>query len=159
MAAITDDRIDHIVRMMLTGVWKGMKSHVALGEDWGCHPRTVGTMAERAHAIIARRGQPIELEIDQALADLEQIKRLALDNERCTVDKNGEAHYYASPMLREATEAITRKLEILGVMAKARGSKEKPHPEDDMSKLTPEQMIAKLEEALTIERAKMRNLQ
>lgn len=148
-AAITDDRIDHIVRMMLKRQWKGMVSREKLAEEWGCHEKTVGTMADRASAIVARRGQPIEQEIDDALAELEQIKLMALNNERCSVDKDGNEHYFAAPMLREATDAIKLKLEIRGVLTKQRGKEPaKPDVEDEYSKMTREQQVARLKEEL-----------
>lgn len=146
-----DERVDHIVRMMLKGQWKGMASRETLAAEWKCHERTVGYMAERAAAVVARRGQPIEQEIDAALADLEHIKRVALDNERCTVDKDGGEHFFASPMLREATEAIKLKLEIRGALFKGRAKEADKSSSDEYAKLTRAERIAKLKEALAEE--------
>jgi len=154
MAVVTEERVQHIVRLMLKGHWKGMASREKLAEEWGCHERTVGDMAERASSVVACRGKPIEQEIDAALSDLEQIKRMALDNERVIVDKKGDAHYFAAPMLHDAIEAIKLKMDIRGVTSTRRPKDAKPAEHDDeYAKLSKEERIVRLKAALAEEMA------
>ncbi len=155
-AATADERIDHIARMMAKGEWRGMKSREKLADEWGVHQRTVGDWACRAHAVVSRRGAPIEEEIDQALADLEGIKRMALDNERVVIDRKGDAHYFASPMLREATDAVKLRMEIRGVLTKARGTEAPSDARAELLKKSPEERIAMHKAAIAEEEAKLK---
>ena len=143
----TDDQIDEIIRLMLSGRWQGMKTRAELAKQWDIHERTVGERAKYASAFLVRQGKDIEAEAREALAELDDIKRMALES----VDGNGEP----APKLREATDAIELKMKILGVTSTARGrnDRQKPDVEDKYANATREERIAMLKEALAEEEA------
>jgi hypothetical protein len=133
-----DEQVDHIVLLMLDLEWHGMKTRRELAAEWGCHERTVGTLAERANAIVARRGKPIEDAIDAKLADLERLQQKA--------EQAGE--------FKDAIGAIKLYCEIRGVLSKQRGkSEEKALTEDEYAKLPRAERIAKLKAAYEEEMA------
>lgn len=129
--AITDERIDHIVGMFLDGTWEGMRTRRELAKEWGCHQRTVGDMAERASAVVARRGKPIEQAIDAKLADLERLQQKAEDA--------GE--------FKDAINAIKLYCEVRGFLNKGRQKETAADDGDEYAKLSRVERIARLEAA------------
>ncbi len=152
----SDERVDHIIRLMLEGDWHGGSSSKKLAAEWECHPKTVSDLACRASAVLKRSGAPIEQEIAQALAELDSLKALALSYERGFVVKDGvdssHVEYVSDPQIREAISAVKLRMDILGVTSTKRGKEQtKPAVDDEYDKLTKEQRIAKLKEALALE--------
>lgn len=144
-APSTDDQVDHIIRMMLRGEWKGMKSRAELSEKWGIHEHTVGLRAQAASTFLRKQGSDIEVEAREALAELDTIKRIAMES----VDKDG------NPLLREATAAIKLKMDILGITTRRsdRNARQKPDVDDEYGSMPRQERIARLEAALAEERS------
>lgn len=139
----TDQQVDHIIRMMLRGEWKGMKSRAELSAEWGIHEHTVGMRAQAASTFLRKQCTDLEVEAREALAELDNIKRMALE----CVDKDG------NPLLREATAAIKLKMDILGITSRHRVKERKAEPDDEYAKLSREERIARLQAALDEEMA------
>lgn len=108
-----DEQIDHILKLMLEGEWKGAESHRVLAAGWGCHPRTVGDRAVAAAAVLRRIGGPVEDLVKAKLAELEHIKETAMGLQRpVVVDKQVEL--YPAPDVKTAAMAVKTYLEVLG---------------------------------------------
>lgn len=141
----TDDQVDTIIRMMLRGEWKGMKSRAELSKQWGIHEHTVGLRAQAASTFLRKQCTDIELEAREALAELDNIKRIALES----VDKDG------NPLLREATAAIKLKMDILGITTRRsdRNMRQKPDVDDKYANASRDERIAMLKQAIAEEEA------
>lgn len=117
-------RQDHIIRMMLSGQWKGARSRRSLAKEWAVHERTVGDDAVVASGVLSRRGKPIEELIDAKYAELEQIQSAAMRHKRAMQVSDGEAgshiEYVPDPDFGAAIKAVQTQLEIRGVGTKAR---------------------------------------
>ena len=150
-----DEQIDEIIRLMLSGRWQGMKTRAELAKQWDIHERTVGERAKYASAFLVRQGKDIEEEAREALAELDNLKRMALSYVEVSFDKEGNVREVPQPKLREATDAIELKMKILGVTSTARGrnDRQKPDVEDKYANATREERIAMLKEALDEEMA------
>jgi hypothetical protein len=137
-----DEQIDHIVKMMLEGEWKGSRSHRELAAGWGCHPRTVGDRAVAAAAVCRRLGGDVEERVRAKLAELEHIAEVAMGLQRPLVVK-GEVELYPAPDVKAAEKAIHDYLEVLGAFNHTKKTQEVP-----AEPLPDEELQAKLEEAL-----------
>lgn len=155
-----DEQIDEIIRLMLSGRWQGMKTRAELAKQWDIHERTVGERAKYASAFLVRQGKDIEAEAREALAELDSIKRMALTHTKAIVvgkKDNPSVEFVDEPKLKEATDAIRLKMDILGITSKSRGRNErKPEADDDYAKMSREERIAKLQAALDEELAGMK---
>lgn len=158
MKLTPDEQIDAIVRLMVTGEWKGAASCRKLAVEWVCHPRTVGDRAVSASAVVHRVGTPLEEWITAKLAELEQVKEVAMRLKRpVVVSQGGEmgsvVELYPAPDVKAAALAIKLQLEARGVFAHAR--KGPGLPADEFDKLSAAERVAKLREALAEEEAEL----
>lgn len=150
--ATKDERVDHIIRLMLQGKWHGMKSRAELSALWDIHEHTVGDYASIASGFCSRLGKDLETEAREALAELDAIKRMAL--EYVTFGKDGTP--YEQPKLKEATDAIRLKMDILGITSRRnRNEASKPAVDDKYANATREERIAMLEQALAEEKGEL----
>lgn len=113
----TDEQIDHIVKLMIEGEWKGAQSHRELAAGWGCHPRTVGDRAVTASAIVKRAGGPLEDWVLLKLAELEHVKETAMRLQKAVVVA-GEVQLFDAPDTKAAAMAIKLQLEARGVFVR-----------------------------------------
>jgi hypothetical protein len=109
----SDEQIDHIVKLMLEGEWKGARSHRELAAAWGCHPRTVSYRANEAAAVCRRMGGDVESLVRAKLAELEQIADAAMNHKRPVV-VGREVTLYPAPDFKAAAKATRDYLEVLG---------------------------------------------
>jgi hypothetical protein len=131
----TDEQVDRIVKMMVSGEWKGAQSHKELAKEWGCHPRTVGDRAVAASAVVKRAGGDLEAWIMGKLAELDEIKETAMSQEK--------------PDCKAAAAAVKLQLEARGVFVK----KTQQVEPDDIDKMSPAEKIQAHEKAIADLRA------
>ena len=137
-----DQQIDHIVKLMLEGEWKGSRSHRELADAWGCHPRTVGDRAIAAAAVCRRMGGNVEAMVRAKLAELEHLIEVAMDLQRpVVVDKQVEL--YPAPDVKAARAALRDYLEVLGAF---NHTKHVEVTEKPMDKMSDEEIWKRIEE-------------
>jgi hypothetical protein len=149
-----DEQIDAIVRMMVQGEWRGSASRRELAEAWGCHPRTVGERAYAASAVIHRAGSPLEDWIREKLAELDEVKNVAMGLKKAVVTKHGdssEVEWVEAPDCKAAAMAIKLQLEARGAFNHVKRTQEVP-----AEPLPDEELEVKLEEALAAVKARRR---
>lgn len=139
-----DEQIDHIVKLMLEGEWKGARSHRELAAAWGCHPRTVGDRAVAAAAVCHRLGGNVEAMIRAKLAELEHIAEVAMELNRPVVVSVGDGmgskvELYPAPDVKAAERAIRSYLEVLGAFNHVKKTVELPA--DEVAKMTPAEKL------------------
>ncbi len=125
-----DEKIDHIVKMMMGSEWRGAQSHRELAALWGCHPQTVYEMASKASAVLKRIGGPLDGWVQGKLAELDEIKQVAMAQEK--------------PDCKAAAAAVKLQLEARGVFVK----KHQDVPADEVAKMSREQKLAAHKEAI-----------
>ena len=135
-----DEQVDHIVKMMLRGEWKGGRSRKLLAAEWGIHERTVGDRAVIASGVLSRRGKPIEDLIDQKYAELEQIQAAAMKHKRAVLVSDGKdagshVEYVPDPQFTAAVKAVQTQMEIRGVLTKHRPKETQPGTEGGLEGL------------------------
>lgn len=113
-----DDAVDRIVKLMLRGEWRGGKTRAEMADEYGVHERTVGDWAMIASGMLVRAGTPIEKLIDEKMAELEGIQRMALERVKVIHSADGETNIVPSPELKEAIAAIRLQMEIRGVLTR-----------------------------------------
>src|SRR5678815_145627 len=77
-----DEQVDRIVKLMMSGEWKGSQSHRELAAEWACHPRTVYDRAVAASAVVKRLGGEMEAWVLGKLAELDEIKQAAMSQDK-----------------------------------------------------------------------------
>lgn len=140
-----DEQVDHIVKMMLEGEWKGPRSRRELAAAWGCHERTVGDRAVSAAAVCRRLGGPVEDMVQAKLAELEHIAEVAMELQRPVVVA-GVVELYPAPDVKAARQAVRDYLEVLGAFNHVKRSVELPP--DEVTKMTAAEKIAAHKQAI-----------
>ncbi len=135
-----DEQVDHVVRLMATGQWRGMTTRAELAQQWGCHPRTVGDRAVIASALLKRTGGDLEAWVEGKLAELDQLKAEALMLEK--------------PDVKAAIQAIRTQLEIRGAIGPAKRAAASDVPAE-YQELTPQQRIEAHRAAIAEEEQRM----
>jgi hypothetical protein len=134
----SDEQIDHIVKLMLEGEWKGARSHRELAAAWGCHPRTVSYRANEAAAVCRRMGGDVESLVRAKLAELEQIADAAMNHKRPIVVA-GLVELHPAPDFKAAAKATRDYLEVLGAFNHVKKTQDVPG--DEVGKMTPAEKL------------------
>lgn len=148
-----DEKIDHILKMMLEGEWKGCRSHRELAAGWSCHPRTVGDLAQSAADIKRRLAGDAEKMVHAKLAELEHIAEVAMNLQRPVI-VNKQVELYPAPDVKAAEKAVRDYLEVLGAFNHVRKVQEQPA--EGYDKLSPAERIAAHKAAIAEEEAALR---
>jgi len=130
---VEQERVERIATMMINGQWQGGASKEQLAAEWDIHERTVGQFAIMASLQLERKGQPIEELIGERIAELDNIKRQALED--------------AKPDYKAAIGAIKLIMDIRGVTLARKPSKADP-PKDGYDNMKPKELIALHQKAI-----------
>lgn len=135
-----DAQVDHILKLMLNGQWKGAQSNQELSAKWKCHPRTVSDRACEASAVLKRLGGPVEAFIERKLAELEALQAMA------TADGN----------VRDAVKAIELAAKIRGALVQKHEHKDTTEERKKLASMSPEERIELHKRAIAEEEEKQK---
>lgn len=145
-----DEQIEHIIKLMLEGEWKGSRTSRELAAGWGVHPKTVSIRAMSAAAVIEHSAGDIPKMVRAKLAELEHLIEVAMSLQKHVV-VDDDVRFYPAPDVKVARAAIRDYLEILGAFNHTK----KVEVTTGYENMTPAEKIAAHEKAIAEEREKL----
>lgn len=163
MALSRSDKRDRIIDLFYEGKWRHGYSIGRLAREWGDSDVEVRQLYDEAMRAISLSGGARAGYISQKLAELDGIIEEARGLVKSFLTKDGDILTAPAPDLKAAVQAIRVQLETVGGMelGKAAAKRAAEHgaleegDEKPYRLLTPAERIAKHEEAIEEERAKL----
>ena len=115
----TEERVQHIVKMMCEFQWKTGRSDLELGEKWGVTRAHVRRLSAEARRWLARDQAAPEDTRSLLLTNLEEIASRALCATTIKVDKDGCEHEIPTPDFKAAVQCVLGTAELLGLKRNA----------------------------------------
>ena len=108
-----DERVDHIIKLMVNREWHPGRAHKELAEKWGIHPRTVSDYADIASGVLKRADGDLMVWVNNKLQELDTIAAAAVAKTH-TYKVKDELIEVPDPDFASAVKAINVAADIRG---------------------------------------------
>jgi hypothetical protein len=137
---LRDTRVDHVADLMLSGAWRGTKTHRELAAKWEISVGAVADYAREASGVIRRAvsGSGGEEIRSQILAGVEHVRRVAMRLKKPFKMGRDDYQLLPAPDVKAALMSYDLSAKLLGVTAQMM---------PDWANLSEDEKWAKIDEA------------